>query len=73
MSLKLLENNKSKKAAFYKLMKKIKKTNRKYMNRIDIIELVRMKQGTAGFRTYKKYKCPLKLEEIKMTLRILIS
>lgn len=40
-------------------MKKIKKSNRKYMNRTDIIDLVKLKQGTKTFRIYKKSKCTL--------------
>ncbi len=47
---------------YYKLMRKIKKSNRKYMNRIDILNLINVKEGTHFFRIYKKIKCSVKLD-----------
>jgi hypothetical protein len=57
---------------FYKLMKKIKKINRKYMSRTDIIDLVKVRQGTPSFRICKKFKYPFELNELQRVLRILV-
>jgi hypothetical protein len=54
-------------------MRKIKKSNRKYMSRADIIDLVRIRQGTGILRTCKKFKYPFELSELKRVLRIMVS
>ena len=60
--LKIFAEDETKTFWFYKFMKKVKKNNRKYMNRSDIIDLVRLKEGTASFKNFKKLKCPLQME-----------
>ena len=55
--LKLFDGNKKKVEEFYKLIKKIKKTNKKYMNRNYIADLIKLQEGSTNFKIYKRSKC----------------
>jgi len=70
LMLRLFDGNPEKVEEFYKLIKKIKKTNKKYMNRSYISELVNLKEGSTNFKIYKRSKCFLEAEEIRKALRI---
>ncbi len=60
--LKIFEGNSKKVQELYKLLTKIKRSNKKYMNRSYIDEMVQMKEGSTNFKIYLRCKCPLKAE-----------
>lgn len=68
--LKIFDQNQHKVKEFYKLVKKIKKSNKKYMNRNYIAELVQLKEENTNYKIYKRSKCQLHAEEIRKAMRI---
>ena len=71
--LKLFDGDSKKVQELYKLLKKIKKSNKKYMNRSYINQLVQLKEGSTNFKIYERVKCPLEPEKIRKALRISLS
>jgi hypothetical protein len=68
--LKIFNQNQYKVEEFYKLVKKIKKSNKKYMNRSYIADLVQLKEENTNYKIYKRSKCQLHAEEIRRAMRI---
>lgn len=58
---------------FYKIMKKIKKNTKKYLNREEIIDLIRFDSTSRYIKVYKKSHWRLEIEEIKKVLRIAVN
>lgn len=56
LMLNVFNGNEEKVEELYKLIKKIKKTNKKYMNRTYISELILLREGGTNFKIFKRSK-----------------
>ena len=70
LMLNVFNGNEEKVEELYKLIKKIKKTNKKYMNRTYISELILLREGGTNFKIFKRSKSILTAQEIRKALRI---
>lgn len=54
-------------------MKKIKKSNKKYLNRKDILSLITLEPKSSYFRCYLKSKSFISVEELRKVLRVSVA
>ncbi len=70
---KILKKNELKKLEYYKIMKKIRHSNKKYINRNYLLKLMNFHEGDDIFKIFNKIKSKnLTVEDLRKTVRVSI-